>query len=403
MLLIRHGFYRIFQFIFYRAAKLLKWPVPKRIEGEGSVLELPQEVLRRGVKHVLLVTDATIVRLGFAEPLKKALEDAGVRCSVFDTVLPNPTIAIVEAARAAYAADDCDGFVALGGGSVIDTAKVAAARIALPRKSVARMRGFLKVGKTLPPVFAVPTTAGTGSEVTIAAVVTDEHHHKYAVSDPHLIPVCAVLDPAFSARMPSSVTAETGMDALTHAVEAYITKGVSKRCRTLSEKAVKLIFANLPRVYGNGADMEARMNMLRAAFFAGDSFTRAGLTYVHPVAHTLSGLYGTPHGRANAVTLPVVLEAFGRSVEKPLAQLANAAGIDVSGKTDGEAAKAFIAAIRGLNRSMGIPDAFGFIREEDIPQMTAWALAEANPWYPVPMVFGAAEVEAIIRQIIKGE
>jgi alcohol dehydrogenase class IV len=262
------------------------------------------------------------------------------------------------------------------------------------------MGGFLKILKKVPPVFAIPTTAGTGSEVTIAAVVTDEHHHKYAINDPRLLPVCAVLDPRLTASLPPSITADTGMDALTHAVEAYITHGVSKKCRRLSEDAVRLIFANLPRSYQNGADMEARMNMLLASFYAGDSFTRAGLTYVHPIAHTLGGLYGTPHGRANAVVLPYVLEAFGSRIHPQLKALAAVAGLDVAGKTDAQATQAFIEAIRGMNRDMGIPETFEFIKAEDVPQMVKWALAEANPWYSPPAIFGAEQVEAVIRRIM---
>ena len=404
MIQIRNAAYRVFQFFFYKAAKLLRWPVPLLLKGADSVLKLPQEVKRRGVKRALFVTDRSIMGLHLPDALLGALADAGIHCIVFDSVKPNPTIEMIETARKAYLDNECQGFIAFGGGSIIDTAKAAAVRIANPKKSIARMGGFLKVGGKLPPVFAVPTTAGTGSEVTIVAVVTDEKtHHKYAISDPHLIPVCAVLDPRLIVGLPPAITADTGMDALTHAVEAYLTRGVSKRCQRLSEDAVRLIFANLPQAYQNGADIDARMNMLLASFYAGDSFTRAGLTYVHPIAHTLGGFYGTPHGRANAVVLPFVLEAFGSCVYSRLARLARIAGLDVAEKTDDKAAAVFIAAVKEMNRSMGIPDTFDFIKKEDIPQMVRWALAEANPWYPVPMVFGAEELTAVIKQIISKE
>ena len=404
MIRIKYAAYRVFQFFFYKAARLLYWPSPMRLEGEDSVLKLPQEVKRRGVTGVLFVTDRSLMGLHLPDALLGALEDAGIRYTIFDSVMPNPTIEMIETARQAYLDNGCQGFIAMGGGSVIDTAKVAAARIARPNKTIAQMGGFLKVGKKLPPVFAIPTTAGTGSEVTIAAVVTDgKTHHKYAINDPHQIPVCAVLDPRLTAGLPPAITADTGMDALTHAVEAYITMGVQKRCRRLSEQAVSLVFANLQKAYHNGGDMEARMNMLRASFLAGDSFTRAGLTYVHPIAHTLGGLYGTPHGRANAVILPYVLEAFGSRVHGKLAKLAQAAGLGVAGKPDAEAAAVFIAAVKELNRSMHIPETFDFIKKEDIPQMVKWALAEANPWYPVPQVFGAAELTAVIDEIIAKE
>lgn len=396
--------YRVFQFCFYKASRLLPWRTPVRLEGPGCVAQLPDVVKRFGIQRVLFVTDKMLRRLGLTARLEKALSEEGITYTVFDDVQANPTVDMVEQAREAYIQNGCEGFIAFGGGSVIDTAKAAAARIARPRTSVAKMGGFLKVVKKLPPVFAVATTAGTGSEVTVAAVVTDsETHHKYAVNDPSLIPVCAVLDPEITAGLPPSVTAETGMDALAHAVEACITWTATKRCRAMSEEAVGLIFANLRRAYKDGSDMQARQNMLRAAFLAGDSFTRSGLTYNHAIAHTLSGLYNETHGRANAVLLPHMLEAFGETVHARLAKLAEAAGLEVGGMGQAQAAAAFIEAIRRLNHDLGLPEAFSFIRREDIPQMVKWALAEANPWYPVPRIFGKHEITAIIERVMQKE
>jgi aldehyde dehydrogenase (NAD+) len=393
--------YRVFQFCFYKVAPLLPWRVPERLEGPGSVLLLPDAVKRREVYRVLFVTDSALRRLSLTAPLEKALIDAGIAVTMFDGVKANPTIDIIEQARAVYREQGCQGFVAFGGGSVIDTAKAASARIAKPRQSIAKMGGFLKVLRKLPPVFAVPTTAGTGSEVTVAAVVTDSvTHHKYAINDPSLIPVCAVLDPELVAGLPPAISAETGMDALTHAVEAYLTWTVTKRCKAMSEEAVRLIFANIEKAYSNGKDLEARQNMLRAAFLAGDSFTRSGLTYVHGIAHTLSGLYNETHGRANAVLLPYVLEAYGRAAHKKLARLAAVAGLAVAGFSEAEASAAFIDAIRRFNREMGLPEKLKSIRQQDVPQMVQWALAEANPWYPVPVVLGKDEIAAIIARVM---
>jgi alcohol dehydrogenase class IV len=236
--------------------------------------------------------------------------------------------------------------------------------------------------------------------VTVAAVVTDDAtRHKYAVSDPLLIPVCAVHDPKLVEGLPPALTAYTGMDALTHAIEAYITFGVSKLCKKLSEEAVRLIFENLERSVKDGSDLKARQHMLLAAFKAGDSFTRAGLTYVHAIAHTLGGLYNEGHGRSNAVVLPYVLEAYGKKVHKRLAGLAATAGLDIAQKSESEQAALFIAEIKRLNRDMGIPEKLEIIKERDIPQMVQWALAEANPWYPVPVVFGPGQIKAIIDKI----
>jgi len=393
--------YRIFQFFFYKASHFLKWRTPLLLDGAGSLLKLPDVVKSKGIRKVLIVTDKEIMALHLCDSLLNALDTEGIQCIVFDNVRANPTIDMIEEARNVYIANNCQGFIAFGGGSVIDTAKAAGARIARPKKTIAQMGGFLKVRKELPPLFAVPTTAGTGSEVTIAAVITDRAtHHKYAVNDPQMIPICAVLDPEIITGLPPSITAATGMDALTHAVEAYITWGVSKRCKRLSEDAVRLIFANIWETYRTGTDIEARHNMLLASFYAGDSFTRAGLTYGHPIAHTLGGLYNETHGRANAILLPVVLEAFGSCIHKKLAHLARVAGLDLSGKTESEAAQAFIQEIRRLNHSMGIPEKFDSIRREDIHQMVKWALDEANPWYPVPKIFGEKEIIAIIERII---
>jgi aldehyde dehydrogenase (NAD+) len=401
---VKKAWYRIFQFCFYKAARLLPWRVPVQLAGPGAVLRLPGVIRSFKVSRVLLVTDKSLMKLGLLEPLRQALDEAGVTYALFDEVQANPTIDMIERARTACLEHGCQGFVAFGGGSVIDTAKAAAARVAKPRQSIARMGGFLKVLRKLPPVFAVPTTAGTGSEVTVAAVVTDSAtHHKYAVNDPSLIPVCAVLDPELTAGLPPAITAETGMDALTHAVEAYLTWTVSKRCKAMSEEAVRLIFQNLEQAYRNGGDLEARQNMLRAAFLSGDSFTRSGLTYVHGIAHTLSGLYNETHGRANAVLLPHVLEAYGKAAHAKLKRLAEVAGLDVAGLDGAQASAAFIGAIRRMNRDMGLPERFDCIRQEDIPRMVKWALAEANPWYPVPTVFGGAELTAIIGRVMKRE
>jgi alcohol dehydrogenase class IV len=319
-------------------------------------------------------------------------------------VTPNPEIAMIERAAAAYRKNGCQGFIAFGGGSVIDTAKAAGRAHRAAAQNHRTDGGFFKGRREDPP--HIRGTHHGGHRLR------GDHRRRrdgrgnapqYAVNDPGLIPACAVLDPKLTEGLPPAITADTGMDALTHAVEAYLALGASKRCQKLSENAVRLIFANLPRAYKNGGDMEARMNMLLASFHAGDAFTRAGLTYVHPIAHTLGGLYGTPHGRANAAILPYVLEAFGSRVHGKLAKLARAAGLPAEGKTDAEAAGMFIAAVKEMNRAMGIPGTFDFIKNEDIPRMTAWALAEANPWYPVPVIFEEAELTAVIDQIIAKE
>ena len=284
----------------------------------------------------------------------------------------------------------------------MDAAKGAAARVVRPNAKVGQLAGLLKVMKKLPPFIAVPTTAGTGSETTIAAVITDsDTHHKYAIMDLHLVPKYAVLDPELTKGLPPKITATTGLDALTHAVEAYTnwTYTTEETIRA-AEEAVVGIFRYLERAYRDGDDMDARTQMLIASFKAGFAFTHACVGNVHSIAHTLGGLYNTPHGLANAVILPIVLEDYGEVVYEKLAHLAELTGVKDNGSTE-EKAKAFIAEIRAMNRRMGIPTGFNFIQEKDIPQMITWALAESNPFYPVPIVYNRKRCEKVIRRIIR--
>lgn len=300
-----------------------------------------------------------------------------------------------------YVKNGCEGVIAFGGGSAMDCAKVAAARVVKPNQSVRAMRGQLKVHKKLPPLFAVPTTAGTGSETTVAAVVTDpETHEKNAVNDTCLRPKYAVLDPELTVGLPPHITSTTGMDALTHAVEAYIGKSNTKETIAEAEEAVKLIFANLEKAYADGKDLEARGNMLKGSYLAGRAFTHAYVGYVHAIAHNLGGLYGTPHGLANAVILPYVLDYYDDCIYPQLAKLADIAGVSAPGMSTADKGKAFIAAIRQMNENMNIPSTFDMIKEEDIPLLVQRALKEGNPLYPVPKIMDAKDCEAVIRSFM---
>lgn len=395
---LKKCYYRSFQFVFNIGARCLPWRKPVVKKGSGSVDGIAKLLIAENVKKPLVVTDATIRKL-LVPDILASLERAGLSYAVFDAVEPNPTVAVCEQIRGMYLAQGCDSFIAVGGGSPIDAAKGAAARIARPKRSLRQMSGLLKVGRKMPPFIAVPTTAGTGSETTIAAVLTDEKdHHKAAVMDLHLVPKYAILDPNLTVGLPSPITAATGMDALTHAVEAYLcwTYNTKESLRN-AEEAVGLIFTYLERAYNDGNDLTAREEMLWASFLAGFAFTRAGVGNVHAIAHTLGGLYGTAHGLANAVILPIVLEDYGAKVYKKLARLADEAGI--GGKDDKEKAEAFIAEIRAMNLRMGIPTGFAFIREEDIDTMITWALAEANPVYPVPVIYDRKRCRKVIQTI----
>ena len=401
MWFLKKCWYRTYQKVLFLAMCLMNWKEPELLEGENAVLKLPAFIKNKGINRVLVVTDKGLMSLHLLDPLFEELKKEGIEYFVFDGVQPNPTIPNIEDCRNVYLKNNCQGIIAFGGGSPMDCAKAAAARVVKPKQSVRKMRGYLKVSKKLPSFFAVPTTAGTGSETTVAAVVTDpETHEKNAISDPCLRPKYSVLDPALTTGLPPHITSTTGMDALTHAVEAYIGKSNVKSTIKYSEDAVKLIHANLEKAYNNGKDIEARENMLKASFYAGSAFTRAFVGYVHAIAHNLGGMYNTPHGLANAVILPYVLEWYGASVYKPLSKLADLVDLSKEGMSQEEKAKAYIAEIRRMNKAMNIPEKFDFIKEEDIPTLVKRALKEGNPGYPVPKIMKPSDCEQVIRLLI---
>ncbi len=392
---------RAYQGIFKVAMSALDWTEPKLLKGAGAVKELPKTVKQLGFNNVLVVTDKGLMSLHLLDSLFEELKNNEIAYVVYDGVQPNPTIANIEEARSLYLGNGCQAIIAFGGGSPMDCAKACGARIARPDKQIPALRGQLKVIKKIPMLFAVPTTAGTGSECTLAAVVSNpETHEKNAINDPVLRPKYAVLDPELTVGLPPHITSTTGMDALTHAVEAYIGNSNTKDTEEKALKAVELIFANIETAYSDGKNIKARENMLQASYYAGIAFTRAYVGYVHAIAHNLGGMYGIPHGLANAVILPYVLDYFGESAHKRLAELAVAAKLPCDDKSDKEKAEMFIAEIRRMNKDMNIPDKFEGIKEEDISLIADRALKEGNPLYPVPKIMDKAECMAVIRQLM---
>jgi alcohol dehydrogenase class IV len=254
-----------------------------------------------------------------------------------------------------------------------------------------------------PPFFCVPTTAGTGSEATIVAVITDAaSHQKFAINDLKLMPKVSVLDPELMVKLPPPITAATGMDALTHAVEAYIGLNGTAFSDHNAEKATRLIFRYLEEAYRNGANLEARHQMAIASYHAGAAFTRAYVGYVHAIAHNMGGLYGVAHGLANAIILPHVLRFCRQEAEKKLAALAGFAGVGAAGDSDEARALAFIEAIEKMNQRMQIPTTIAELRAEDVPMIAERALAEAHPDYPVPRIMTREECETLIRGLLAG-
>ncbi len=398
---VKKAFYRVYQQTFRVAMCIFDWSEPTLLEGPGAIRKLPEFIKSKGLNKVLVVTDKGLMGIHLLDSLFEELDKAGVEYVVYDGTQPNPSIENIEDARQLYVDNNCQGVIAFGGGSPMDCAKAAAARVTNPKIPVRKMRGVLKLHHKLPPFFAVPTTAGTGSETTLAAVVTDTAtHEKNAINDIRLKPRFAVLDPELTVGLPPHITSTTGMDALTHAVEAYIGKSNVKSTEAYAEKATKMIFENIEKAYNDGKDIVARDNMLKASFYAGQAFTRAYVGYVHAIAHNLGGQYGVPHGLANAVILPYVLEYYGETAHKRLAKLAAIAGVKTDG-TDKEKAEAFIEAIKTLNKNMNIPDGFDMIQEKDIPVIVERALKEGNPLYPVPKIMDKADCESVIRRLMK--
>ena len=369
------------------------------VTGRGCRREIPGVLKKLGVKKVLVVTGRHVGK-SIAPEIIENIRLSGLEAVHYSEVTANPTTTTVYEIKDMYMKEGCDGFLAIGGGSPIDAAKAAACLCARPRATLNDLAGLLKIMKNIPPFVAVPTTSGTGSETTMAAVVTDaETHHKYAIMDPHIIPDYAVMDPELVVGLPQKTTSATGMDALCHAVESYVSvMNRPEKSRRYAEEATVLIFRYLERAYNDGSDMEAREKLMEAAYKAGWSFGRTGVGNVHAIAHTLGGLYNTAHGLANAVILPIVLEDYGKAVYKPLARLAELAGIKTDG-SDEEKAKAFIAEIYAMNKRMDMPEGFAFIEEKDIPQMCAYACSEANPTYPVPVIYDKPHFEKLILEI----
>lgn len=386
---------RTFQCAFGFGARFLPWRKAECISGAGSLQKVPTLLAQRGGKKPLIVASR---RQSQTEDFR-AMTAQLTEYELFSQVTPNPRCSTVDEIAQLYRRSGCDSLIAIGGGSPIDAAKAAAARIARPNRSVAQLGGLLKVRRKIPTFIAVPTTAGTGSETTIAAVVTDAAHHKYAINDLCLVPHYAVLDPKLTVSLSSAVTAQTGMDALTHAVEAYLSCHMTtKETDKLAESATVTIFRYLERACKQGDDLEARQALLTASYQAGLAFTRACVGNVHAIAHTLGGLYDVPHGLANAVLLPVILRDYGEAVYAKLARLAELTGICPTEST-AQKANAFIDEIFEMNRRMGIATGFDCIREEDLPQMAAWADAEANPVYPVPVIYHRDDFIRILKQV----
>jgi len=381
-----------------RGLTVLRQKLPTLLTGKGSLKLLPSELEVQKASKPLIVTDASLIKVGLVSRLTTILSESSIPFAIFDGVLPDPSFEICEYGLAVLKDNGCDSVIALGGGSVIDAAKII--RMAAPhKKPVGAFKGLLPCRNSGLPFICVPTTAGTGSEAAAAAVITDQkQHRKITVLDPRLPPDSAILDPELCVGLPPGMTAATGMDALTHAVEAYTN---TLHYSDVDMEATRLVFANLRKAYTQGDDLEAREAMLRASHLAGRAFTRGFVGYIHAVAHRFGERYHIPHGLANAITLPYFIDLYRDVVPERLADLAAAAGLDVGEADIDEQAAAFVEALRRLNRDLGIPEKAGFLKREDIPGIAAAALKEAHGTpYPLPMILDISGLEAVIALML---
>lgn len=356
--------------------------------GAGAIEEIATEAKARAFKKAFVCSDPDLIKFGVTKKVTDILDKNGLAYEIYSDIKANPTIQNVQHGVEAFKKAEADYLIAIGGGSSMDTSKAIGIIIANPEfEDVRSLEGVAPTKKPCVPIIAVPTTAGTAAEVTINYVITDvERKRKFVCVDPHDMPVIAIVDPDMMSSMPKGLTASTGMDALTHAIEAYIGRSTTKQTREAAIEAIQLIFQYLPVAYKNGKNRTARKEMLRASYLAGTAFTKSYVGYVHAVAHSLGGQYGIPHGLANSVLLPIVLEAYGSAAHKKLAHLARITKLS-SSPDDTTAANAFIAHIRKMNASMNIPTTLVGIRHEDIPKLARYADKEANPLYPVPILW----------------
>ncbi|CUH84994.1 iron-containing alcohol dehydrogenase [Thalassovita mediterranea] len=379
-------------------------PIPKPVlfSGPGSTTKLAEFMIDSSYRRPLLVADSFLVQNGMLDGLLAYLKDQGCEVTVFDGIIPNPTFAVVEAGLKLSRDNNCDSVLVIGGGSAIDAAKVIAATHAA-KKPPQKLAGNLKVKEAPLPFFVVPTTSGSGSEVTVAAVISDsETHQKQFVVSPKLIPIATALDPELLKTLPPAMTAAVGMDALTHAIEAYTSTNTFTDTDRDAATAVALLMRYLPTATHHGDDLAAREKVALASFLAGTAFTKAGLGYVHGISHQISAHYNTPHGVANAVILPRVLRFNLPKVTDRLAALERRIDPAATG-SNAELAQRFVKRVDDLSDTLEIPAKLEDLQASDFAKITRDALAEARRSYAVPRVMKPADVTKILTSVAEGQ
>ena len=373
--------------------------------GAGAIAEIPGELQRRGYRKVFVCTDPDLVKFGVAAKVTDLLDETGIAYSVYSDIKPNPTIQNVTDGVKAFKAAEADSIVTIGGGSAMDTAKAIGVIITNPEfADVRSLEGVAPTKNHAVFTIAVPTTAGTAAEVTINYVITDvEKVRKFVCVDTNDAPEVAVVDPEMMATMPAGLTASTGMDALTHAIEGYTTKGAWEMSDMFHLKAIELISKNLRDAVAeakSGVPGSGREGMALAQYIAGMGFSNVGLGVDHSMAHTLSAHFDTPHGVACAMLLPIAMEFNKPVVTERLAKVAVAMGVDITGMSTEEAADAAIAAVKQLSVDVNIPTVCEAITEEELDTLTKDAMADACfPGNPREATYD--DVMGMFRKIMK--
>ncbi|MBE0405346.1 iron-containing alcohol dehydrogenase [Psychrobacter sp. AOP22-C1-22] len=375
---------------------------PMLFVGESSCDELCDMAINEGSSNVFIVTDAVLNKLGIPAKITDYLDKKNISYTVYDGITPDPTFQVVEEGLRKSVEAKCDSIIAIGGGSVIDAAKM----IAMSQGNNCKpkqLMGILKARKPSVPLYCVPTTAGTGSEATLGAVVSDDKTHQKSLSiDPKMVPLAAAIDPVIMKGMPAHITADTGIDVLTHALEAWMSANASVETDYYAASAAKSVMQNLPLVYKDGGNLKAREEMGIAAHYGGIAFNKAGLGYVHAIAHQLGAYYHIPHGRANAIVLPYVLDVNRKATKKRLAELARKTGMVQVGQassSDSDITDHLIAQVRDLIASLNIDPMVKGMQSSDFDNIAKAAAKEVSDTYAVPTYLSASEIKGILTKI----
>ncbi len=377
---------------------LVERPNPILHIGSGKLGQAGRIAQSFGVTSLCIITDKSLRKLGLLDPLLQSLEDSGCQYTIFDEVTPDPTYKLVQSGVDFLRAQSCTGVIAIGGGSVIDAAKTMIASYD-SNKDPHALKGLLRVKKRTTPFVVIPTTAGTGSETTIVAVISDsETHKKSLVISPKLIPDAVILDPQVTISLPPSLTATTAADALTHALEAYVSCYATKTTQFYSETAVRLIWKGLEKSLQDPKDLQAREDLLVGSLYGGMAFTRAYVGYVHAFSHNIGGKFGVPHGLANSVILPYIMRFYQSTCSVEFARLAQVLALPVDGLLVEEQAESFLVELERFLASAGIPEILQNFPLSGVPEIVEMGFKECHSTYPVPKYLTKQEAVTILER-----